>query len=230
MNPTLLIFDIDGTLVDSADMIVAAQAIAFAACNLPPPPREASLAVVGLSLPETFATLAPGGPVEALEAAYRDAAYRLRTEARIPEPLYAGMDVLIADLHADERFVLAVATGKARRGVNHLVAKQGWEGFFASIQTADDAPSKPDPGMILAAIAETGIPAERAVMIGDSSFDMIMAKRAGIRALGVSWGFQAAARLREEGAGAIAADAAALRALIESFSAFGEIAVETVAG
>ncbi|MCA0401244.1 MAG: HAD-IA family hydrolase [Proteobacteria bacterium] len=230
MTRTLLIFDIDGTIVDSADMIIAAQAVAFAACGVPAPPREASLAIVGLSLPETFAVLAPGGPVAALEAAYRDAAYRMRNEATISEPLFPGMGALIAQLHTDPRFTLAIATGKARRGVNHLLRKQGWEGYFASIQTADDAPSKPDPGMIHRALAETGVPAGNALMIGDSSFDMIMAKRAGIYALGVGWGFQAPDRLRAEGADAIAADAADLRRRIDSFAVRGDITVESADG
>lgn len=213
----LLVFDVDGTLVNSADMIVAAQTEAFMACGLAPPTRAQSLSIVGLSLPEVFAVLAPGGPVEALTEAYRHAALRLRNEARIDEPLFPGMGDMIATLRQDPAFLLAIATGKNRRGVNHLLEKRGWKGVFASIQTADDAPSKPHPEMLFRASRETGIAIDNMVMIGDSTFDMAMARAAGTRALGVSWGFHAVSALLEAGADAIADDAAALRRMIDAF-------------
>jgi phosphoglycolate phosphatase len=101
-----------------------------------------------------------------------------------------------------------LATGKSRRGVAALLARHGWEDLFDTVQTADDAPSKPHPGMIERALAQTGTPAGRAVMIGDSTYDMAMARAAGVRALGVSWGYHPPADLIAAGAQAVAADMA----------------------
>jgi phosphoglycolate phosphatase len=90
-----------------------------------------------------------------------------------------------------------VATGKSRRGLDHLVELHGWGGVFQTVQVADHHPSKPHPSMLLACLAETGVEAGRAVMVGDTSFDMQMAHSAGIRGLGVGWGYHPAAALRE---------------------------------
>jgi phosphoglycolate phosphatase len=96
--------------------------------------------------------------------------------------------------------MLGVATGKSRRGVDHLFAEQGWATTFATIQTADGHPSKPHPSMILAALEETGVAAQDAVMIGDTSYDMAMARDAGVRAIGVGWGYHAREHLTAHGA------------------------------
>ena len=96
-----------------------------------------------------------------------------------------------------------MATGKSRRGVAHLVARQGWEGLFRTIQTADDAPSKPDPTMLLSAMREAGIEPSHTIMLGDTTFDMVMARAAGCRAIGVSWGYHPVASLWAAGAEAV---------------------------
>ncbi len=197
----LLVFDVDGTLVDSQAMIVAAQRRAFAACGLVAPTRERSLSIVGLSLIEAFTALVgPHGPVERLAEAYREAFSELRADPDCNEPLFPRIEATIAELAARDDVVLGIATGKSRRGVAHLVERFGWERVFATIQTADDAPSKPDPGMLLRAMAETGIGQEATTMIGDTAFDMAMAGAAGVRAIGVSWGYHPVAALREAGA------------------------------
>lgn len=203
----LVIFDVDGTLVDSADLIVAAQGLAFAEHGLPAPGRERALSVVGLSLPEAFAALVgPDGPVDGLAESYRGAFGRLRADPARAEPAFPGMLDLVADLARRDDVRLGIATGKSRRGVAHLVARFGWDGLFATIQTADDAPSKPDPGMLHRAMAETGIPAADAVMIGDSTYDMLMARGAHVGALGVGWGYHRPEALRRAGAEAVAED------------------------
>ena len=197
----LVVFDVDGTLVDSQDIIVAAQRQAFAACNLPAPSRARSLSIVGLSLAEAFTALVGAdGPVEALAEAYKGAFAGLRADPTWQEPLFPGAEALIGRLARRDDVVLGIATGKSRRGVDHLVSRYGWEGVFATIQTADDAPSKPDPTMLRQALAETGNSAADAIMVGDTSFDMGMAKAAGLRAVGVSWGYHPVAALREAGA------------------------------
>lgn len=197
----LVVLDVDGTLVDSQVMIVAAQREAFAAVGLPAPTRARSLSIVGLSLNEAFTTLVgASGPVEALAEAYRQAFGRLRADPECREALFPGVAETVAALAARSDVVLGIATGKSRRGVAHLVERHGWENVFATIQTADDAPSKPDPGMLLAAMAETGIGPADAMMVGDTTFDMEMARAAGIRPIGVSWGYHPVAALREAGA------------------------------
>ncbi len=219
MKPTLLLFDIDGTLVNSEAMILAAQAEAFAAFNLPMPARERALSIVGLSLHEAFTVLVgPEGPVEELAKTYGEAFGRLRDSGAIAEPLFDGAREALRRAAGVEAFHLGIATGKSRRGVSRLVEKHGWQAWFRTIQTADDAPSKPHPAMIRQACHETGIPPERAIMIGDSSYDMAMARAAGARAIGVAWGFQPREALIAAGAEVIAEGFDHLDALIGQIS------------
>jgi phosphoglycolate phosphatase len=211
----LVVFDVDGTLVDSQHLIVEAQREAFAAHGLRPPSRARSLSVVGLSLPEAFTALVGAhGPVEGLAAVYRDAFGRLRADPAWHEPLFPGAAELIADLAGQDGVALGIATGKSRRGVAHLVARHRWDRIFATVQTADDAPSKPDPAMLRQAIAEVGAAPGDTVMIGDSTFDMLMARAAGVRPVGVSWGYHPVSAIEEAGAEAVARSFAELRALL----------------
>lgn len=198
---SLVIFDVDGTLVDSQHHIVEAQRRAFAFVGLAAPTRIQSLSVVGLSLAEAFTLLAGAeGPVERLAEAYKDAWTELRHEAGFAETLYAGAEAALASLAADPNITLGIATGKSVRGVDRLIASYGWEGVFKTIQTADHHPSKPHPSMIERAMSETGFAARDTVMIGDTTYDMDMAKAAGVRAIGVAWGYHDAAKLRACGA------------------------------
>lgn len=219
MSETLLLFDIDGTLVNSERIILAAQVEAFAALGLPIPTREQSLSVVGLSLPEAFTVLVgPEGPVQALVEGYSPIFRRLRLSGEIPEPLFDSAGEIVARYAGEDAFLLGIATGKSRRGVEALLDKHGWHGHFATTQCADDAPSKPHPAMIQQACAAVALPPERAIMIGDSSYDMLMARSAGARAIGVSWGFQPVAALEAAGAEVIAQDFDHLAELIDLFS------------
>lgn len=211
----LVVLDVDGTLVDSQALIVAAQREAFAACGLPAPTRERSLSIVGLSLNEAFTALVgPRGPVVKLAEAYRQAFGRLRADPACIEPLFPGIEAMVHRLAARPDIVLGIATGKSQRGVAHLVERHGWAGLFSTVQTADDAPSKPDPGMLLRAMAETGTAPAATVMVGDTSFDMGMARAAGVRAIGVSWGYHPDSALREAGAETIIRGIEELPALI----------------
>ena len=211
----LVVFDVDGTLVDSQHLIVAAQREAFAVHGLKAPSRERSLSVVGLSLPEAFTALVGAhGPVEGLSAAYKDAFARLRADPAYHEPLFPGAAELISDLAGESGVALGIATGKSRRGVAHLVQRHGWDRVFATIQTADDAPSKPDPAMLRQAIREADTAPADTFMIGDSTFDMAMARAAGVSAIGVSWGYHPVEALKEAGADEIVRSYGALRALL----------------
>ncbi len=214
-------FDVDGTLVDSQHHIVEAQAMAFAAHGLPAPTRERALSVVGLSLVEAFCELAgPHGPVTRLADAYRDAWTVLRQKPDYVETLYPGAGELLGRLARRADLTLGIATGKSRRGVDRLLEAQGWRHLFASVQTADDHPSKPHPSMLFAALAETAIAATHATMVGDTSYDMAMAVAAQVRPLGVSWGYHPPAALHAAGAVGIAEGMDALeRMLLEPMDA-----------
>lgn len=214
----LILFDVDGTLVDSQDLIVEAQRRTFAAHGLPAPSRERSLSIVGLSLVEAFTALVgPDGPVVELAQTYKDVFSSVRADPAYREPLFPHAAEVLAGLAGRGDVLLGVATGKSRRGVAHLVERHGWDRLFATIQTADDAPSKPHPAMILQAMEETGIGPERTVMIGDSTYDMIMARAAGARAVGVSWGYHTPAALREAGAQSLVDSYPALSAELEAW-------------
>ena len=213
----LLIFDLDGTLVDSQDLIVEAQRRTFVAHGLPAPDRKTALSVVGLSLREAFCALAgEDAPLDSLAAGYKDAFFALRADPARAEPFFPGALEAVARYAAREDVLLGVATGKSRRGVKHLFERAGWSSLFATVQTADDHPSKPAPDMILAALAETGAEAADAVMIGDTAYDMAMARAAGARPIGVAWGYHEPIALREAGAERIIADFAELDELLTS--------------
>ncbi|MDJ1157267.1 HAD-IA family hydrolase [Chelatococcus sp. SYSU_G07232] len=197
----LVVFDVDGTLVDSQNLLVAAQAATFAAHGLAPPPRERSLSVVGLSLREAFLELVgPEGPHESLAEGYKTAFQRLLSDPVLASPLFPGAVDVLASLGRREEVMLGIATGKSRRGVSRLFDAHGWHRLFHTVQTADDAPSKPHPAMLLQAMAEVGAEPGETVMVGDTTFDVAMARAAGCRAVGVAWGYHPAEALRAAGA------------------------------
>lgn len=214
----LVLFDCDGTLVDSQHVIVAAMGRAFARAELAMPSREAVLGIVGLSLVEAMQRLGeddPRFPAERLADLYREAFRELRTEPDFSEPMFPGMRGLIDRLAARDDLLLGIATGKSQRGVAAVLAHHGLEGRFVTIQTADDAPSKPHPAMVLQAMAATGAEPMDTVLIGDTSFDMVMARAAGARAIGVSWGYHAPDLLTQSGAERLATDADELQRAID---------------
>jgi phosphoglycolate phosphatase len=200
----LVIFDCDGTLVDSQQMIVAAMQEAFAAHGIAVPPRKTLLSGVGLSLPQAFERLADGTPdfpVASMVERYKAAFQAMRAaEMHHLEPLYPGAADAVAALARRSDVVLGIATGKSRRGARMVLGRHGLLDHFVTIQTADDAPSKPDPGMVLAAMREAGAEPVDTVVVGDTAYDMAMARAAGVVGIGVSWGYHAAASLVEAGA------------------------------
>jgi len=213
----LIIFDCDGTLVDSQHAICAAMAHAFSALTLPVPTRDRVLDIVGLSLPQVFAVLAGDQPdsVQAkLVELYRAGGPEPHAGAA-RDPLFAGVAELIAALACRDDVVLGIATGKSRRGVARILEREAWSGHFLTIQTADDHPSKPHPAMIVQAMAEVGADASTTIMVGDTSYDMEMAVNAGVRGIGVGWGYHAPARLLQAGARLIIDEAADLMAVID---------------
>jgi phosphoglycolate phosphatase len=196
----LIIFDVDGTLVDSQGDIVASMSAAFDAEGHPVPDRAQILSIVGLSLDVAMPKLISGlddAAYARMVEAYKSAYMQLRASqgTKQSSPLYPGIRAVLDELNAVPEFLLGVATGKSRRGLDALLAGHQMERLFLTQQVADHHPSKPHPAMLEAALAETGLSADQAVMIGDTEFDMAMAQAAGMRAIGVSWGYHAVDRL-----------------------------------
>ena len=208
----LAVFDCDGTLVDGQADICAAMDHAFDAAGLEPPPGHATRSIVGLSLPEAMRRLHPGGGDDAhaeLCGHFKTAFQARRAAGAVREPLYDGMAALLDTLR-DAGWLLGVATGKSDRGLAHCLAEHGLAGHFVTLQTADRHPSKPHPAMLDAALAATGARARDSAMIGDTAYDMAMARAAGVRAIGVAWGYHAASELVAAGAEMVAASPAEL--------------------
>lgn len=198
----LCLFDCDGTLVDSTHTIVAAMEAAFERCDLAAPSPEAVRGVIGLPLRAAIAGLLENGDsrrIEPLAAAYSLAWSELTRRGPHAEPLYPGAVETLAAL-AERGWLLGVATGKSRRGALATLGAHGLLDRFVTVQTADDGAGKPAPDMVLNAIRETGAGRERTVVIGDSVFDMAMARSAAVRAIGVSWGCNGSQQLRGAGA------------------------------
>ena len=208
----LAVFDCDGTLVDGQADICAAMAATFASLGLPLPLPHLVRRAVGLSLPVTMRSLAPDAEpalIAALVDGYKSAFRLARAEGRVAEPLFEGIREVLDDLRA-AGWLLAVATGKSDRGLKHCLEQHGLSGHFVSLQTADRHPSKPHPAMLEAALFEAGAASENAVMIGDTSFDMMMAREANVRAIGVGWGYHTAREMLAAGAESVAPHPAAL--------------------
>lgn len=216
MTIRLAVFDCDGTLVDGQAAVCDAMDAAFAAHGLPLPDRHLVRRSVGLSLPQAVRSLLPDADEDlrqSIDLAYRNAFRAAREAGQLVEPLYAGVRELLETLRGDG-WLLGVATGKSDRGLEHCLATHGLSQHFITLQTADRHPSKPHPAMLEAALFEAGTQPQSAVMIGDTAYDMLLAANAGVRALGVDWGYHTPDELTEAGAEAVARDPAHLLELL----------------
>ena len=221
-GPLLLaIFDVDGTLVDSRQVIHRAMSRAFKRAGLGDIAYERTRTIVGLELSEAIARLAPpdypASRVMQLVAFYKQAFVEQRSEPGFEEPLYAGARETVERL-ADAGWLLGVATGKARRGLDIVFSHHGLHRYFQTLQTVDRGPGKPHPRMVLDALGETGVRAEHAVMIGDTSFDMAMARAAKVRAKGVGWGFHTPEEVQAGGADELHHDFDSLNRALDGFA------------
>ncbi|MEM7500031.1 MAG: HAD-IA family hydrolase [Pseudomonadota bacterium] len=216
----LAIFDVDGTLVDSQGAILSAMAAGHEAAGLEMPPRETVLGIVGLSLPIAMARLHPDEPaarVERLTVAYKHA-YKSARDAGDGEattPFFPGARDALDRLDR-AGWLLAIATGKARRGLAHMLEAHDLGRLFVATQTADDAPSKPHPAMIENILRETGADPAGAVMIGDTRFDLEMALNARVASVGVSWGYHPVEALAAAAPHSIVEDFGALDAALDA--------------
>jgi phosphoglycolate phosphatase len=198
----LALFDVDGTLIDSQHNIVAAVSRASQAQGVEAPKDEAVRRIIGLSLLEAVAVLWPDGTPaqhEAIAQSYKDAFFTLRAQPDHCEPLFLGAIEALERLAA-EGWLLGIATGKSERGLRAMIERHGLTGRFVTMQTADGNPGKPHPGMVLQAMSEAGVAPDATVMIGDTSYDMQMARAARVRAVGVAWGYHPREELLAAGA------------------------------
>lgn len=197
----LIIFDFDGTLVDSRPLIWESHRIVFSEFQLPLPPPDDSLALVGQSLNVILAQLAgASAPIQEMVRAYDLLLPRLRANPAFAEKPFDGIDALLSDLSRRSDAILGLATGHSSLTVAPALEALQWRDHFRTVQAADVAPSKPHPAMLLQALKATGVKADNAIFVGDTTYDMAMARAANLRSIGVSWGYHNAERLVAAGA------------------------------
>jgi len=198
----LIVFDCDGTLVDSQATIVACARAAFVANHLEPPMDHAVRQIIGLSLEQAMHRLLRRNDpalVHRIAEAYRDAFVLHRQQPGFNEPLFAGVRELLERLQT-AGIMMGIATGKAMRGLTQVIEHNDLHGYFVTLQTADLHPSKPHPSMMEAAMREAGATPHETAIVGDTTFDIEMGRAAGCRSIGVSYGNHSRAQLQLAGA------------------------------
>jgi phosphoglycolate phosphatase len=192
----LVVFDWDGTLMDSTALIVASIQAACAEVRVAVPSREAAAHVIGLSLADAMLTIAPGVDEETCQKLVNS--YRVHYLARDHElVLFDGAIDALEDLRA-RGYQLAVATGKARRGLSRVLEQSGLGRLFEATRCADESFSKPHPAMLLELMDELSVAPERTIMIGDTTHDLQMARHAGTASLAMTYGAHPVAALESE--------------------------------
>ncbi|MBF0470437.1 MAG: HAD-IA family hydrolase [Gammaproteobacteria bacterium] len=189
----LLVFDWDGTLMDSEARIVACMERAIEDINLPKRSREEIKNIIGLGLQEAIDTLFPEEGKRHYQQIIERYRHHYLEEDKTPSQLFAQSEAVVTLLQRD--YLLAIATGKGRIGLNKVLAETGIGHLFHISRCADEAFSKPHPQMLLEVMANCGVEAERTLMIGDTEYDMEMGKNAGTATLAVTYGVHAVQRL-----------------------------------
>jgi phosphoglycolate phosphatase len=214
----LVLFDCDGTLVDSAAAIHGCMVRTFAGCGLAAPSEAATKAIIGLSLDIALARLAGLDDPESIAAlgqSYRTNFITMRGEPGFSEPVFPGIPAVLETLARRDDITMGIVTGKSRRGVKAVLATHGFGDLFSVIRTADDCPSKPHPAMVIEACREAGIAPAETVVVGDAIYDIEMARAAGATAIGVAWGYHDDAALIQAGAARVLGEPAELLGFFE---------------
>lgn len=206
----LVIFDWDGTIVDSAGQIVAAMQAAILELDLPKRTDREISELIGLGLSDAIARLFPELPTATVMSMLEGYRRHWGHAIENPAPLFPGMRELLGDLCNAGRIV-TIATGKSRKGLDRSLRDSGLADLFAHTRCADETASKPDDLMLRELLAETGLGADQAVMIGDTEYDMEMAENCGMAGIGVAWGVHRVERLRAAGARQVCGDVESLR-------------------
>lgn len=190
----LVIFDWDGTLIDSAQRIVTCMQMAMEESGLPVLGDEPIRQIIGLGLPEAFQQLYPGLPLAAMERMREGYSQHFIADRVPPSAMFPGVEHTLMQLQK-QGLQLAVATGKSRRGLNRAFHEDNWGRFFVASRCADETRSKPHPQMLHELLEETGVEPAQALMVGDTVYDMEMAQRAGVDRVAVSYGVHTLERL-----------------------------------
>jgi phosphoglycolate phosphatase len=215
----LAIFDVDGTLIDSRSSILRAAVEAAHAVNIDPPTYDQVRAIVGISLDEALRTMRPDlddATHVRFAQGFREAYIDFHADPDFKDDLYEGAQATLEALKA-EGWLIGMATGNSRRGVNRFIQSHGWEGIFDATWCADDGPSKPHPAMVLGNLDDLGLQPHQAVMIGDTNHDILMGRNANVFSIGVSWGFHTVEEIKAAGAHEIVHDFAGLKRVLDAF-------------
>ncbi len=210
----LIVFDWDGTVMDSTAVIAGSIQAACRDLGLTVPSDEAARHVIGLGLAQALRHAVPDAPemmYEPLIERYRH--YFLAQDMAIP--LFEGARETIAELHA-EGYWLGVATGKSRVGLNRVMESSGMTGYFHATRTADQTFSKPHPAMLLELMEELAVTPDRTLMIGDTTHDVLLAQNAGVDVVAVAYGAHPPEQLQQLDPLALLNDFAALRAWLKA--------------
>jgi len=194
----LLIFDWDGTLMDSVAHIVASMRAATAELGLAPRDDKQFSDIIGLGMREAINSLFPEQYDDAFAQTFTEAYRKYYFAEDAPQALFPNAENVLRDLHAQE-YLLAVATGKSRRGLDKVLHETGLQDVFHASRCADETHSKPHPRMLLEILETTGVEPGNALMIGDTEYDLDMARQAGMHAVGVSYGVHDRERLQTLG-------------------------------
>jgi phosphoglycolate phosphatase len=216
----LAIFDVDGTLIDSRTLIHRAAVESARGIGIAEPSYEAVRQIVGLSLAPALRELAPElADAEHAEfvAGFQAAFQRFHAQPGFKEPLYEGAEQSLRRLKR-EGWIIAMATGNSRRGVERILNLHGWGDVFDTTWCADDGPGKPHPNMITRALEATGADPAHAIMIGDTAHDMRMALNASVYPQGVAWGFHTVEEIQASGARHIASTFGELDSALDRFA------------
>lgn len=195
MRYELIIFDWDGTLMDSVPKIVACMQAAAQEAEWGELEAAAVEDIIGLGLPEAIAKLCPGILPAQAERLRQRYSHHFVSGDTTPMPFFSGVEAQVARLREREQQRLAVATGKSRRGLDRVFTETGSGAWFHASRTADETRSKPHPQMLNEILAELGVPVERAVMVGDTEYDLEMARAIGMDRVAVTYGVHTPARL-----------------------------------
>lgn len=216
----LILFDVDGTLIDSKAVIHASMRLTLQRWGYDEPSGEATRTLIGLTLDTAIASLLQrevDDEILAMVSDYKDIYLQLSRQPEMQSLPFAGIASLLDRLARRDDVLLGLATGKSRRGVHTMLQTPHFSGRFSVARCADDCPSKPHPAMVLECCDETNISPSNTLMIGDTSFDMEMAAAARATGLGVGWGYHPAERMLTAGASAVAHSSQALQTMVDDW-------------
>jgi phosphoglycolate phosphatase len=198
----LAVFDLDGTLIDSASSIVEGITACWQACGFPTLDPSQARRVIGLPWDRSMQVLLPGSGERELglvRAYYEDVMAGRRAPPPRREPPFPGACETLAEL-ADAGVLLAIVTSRGSHRVHEILASCGIANHFVTVKTVDHGPGKPNPFLLLRAMDEAGVTARQTLMVGDTTYDMLMACNARTAAVGVSWGVHDVHELEAAGA------------------------------